>query len=407
MAEDKILERVTKLLALAEHPNTPAAEAELALEQAHRLMIKHAIAEAVVRQNQTKSERRAIGNKIIEVSFGTFSYQMRTMLLEIVRTNRCTAAWIPEGIHVFGADEDLRWTEMLYNMLHLQLLRKIDPKWDANLSYDHNVYNFKTAGFKWKQINMIAVKNGAKDFAEYEDYQFKIRASKDESGNLIPDHWSRINQLGSGELRVLSHEYSDENGHGYLIVQRATGKLKSGMLTAYKRHCKLIGDSDFVTTQNTRSFRLQYADAFVNQIAQRLKAIRDQNDSEMDSIPGAALALRSMFEEAEDEMYLMYPNLSPEELARLREEQIRKRDELLRREQEELDAMTPAQRDKFLEKRERERRRAAARNERYWEQEARKQDSTAHARGRAAANEIDLTRKAGYAEAGEDLKVLN
>src|SRR5580765_8452412 len=44
----KVLERVRKLVALAEHDGTPEAEAQLARTQADVLMLKYAIDEALV-----------------------------------------------------------------------------------------------------------------------------------------------------------------------------------------------------------------------------------------------------------------------------------------------------------------------------------------------------------------------
>lgn len=48
LTTDAALARIRKLLAVAEHPATPAAEAERAAEAAERLIIKHAIDEALI-----------------------------------------------------------------------------------------------------------------------------------------------------------------------------------------------------------------------------------------------------------------------------------------------------------------------------------------------------------------------
>ena len=54
------MDRVAALLRIAEHPNTPVPEADVALMQANKLIAKHAIEEALLRQHQTVGERRAL-----------------------------------------------------------------------------------------------------------------------------------------------------------------------------------------------------------------------------------------------------------------------------------------------------------------------------------------------------------
>src|SRR3954447_1427343 len=49
-APDRVLERVRKLLATAEHPNTPPAEAEAMSEKAAELMARYAIDQALLEQ---------------------------------------------------------------------------------------------------------------------------------------------------------------------------------------------------------------------------------------------------------------------------------------------------------------------------------------------------------------------
>src|SRR5690349_5135639 len=96
-ADEKILDRVAKLLALAEHENTPAPEAEIALLQANRLIAKHAIDEAILRQSQTVGQRRALVEKKIVIGGGTFNGTLRTILQYAADANRVSVAFLVGG----------------------------------------------------------------------------------------------------------------------------------------------------------------------------------------------------------------------------------------------------------------------------------------------------------------------
>ena len=87
MADQKILDRVAALLAIAEHPNTGEHEADTALRQANKLIAKHAIEEAMLRQAQTVGERRALVRREVVIGAGEFSPYLRTILGAAVDAN--------------------------------------------------------------------------------------------------------------------------------------------------------------------------------------------------------------------------------------------------------------------------------------------------------------------------------
>lgn len=95
----------------------------------------------------------------------------------------------------------------------------------------------------------------------------------------------------------------------------------------------------------------------------------------------------------------MFPDLSPEAAARRKQAAYEQQQREDAERQAMLDAMTPKQREAFLEKEERQRRRQ---DEKYWRDLERgpRADMGARRRGESAANSIDLTRKSGSAGAG-------
>lgn len=384
--DEKILDRVAKLLAIAEHPNTPGPEADVALMQANKLIAKHAIEEALIRQHQTVGERRALVNKQIVVGAGSgFSSTLRTVLHYVADANRVSVAFLSTGSAVlFGADEDVAWVEMLFNMIKLQFLLKIDPKWDAAKSYDENVYNFKVAGNSWSAINDASVKAGSRDARKWND----IRCYVGEDQH-VPSYYPEWRDLRMDE----------DFGRGYAWISVPEEKLSGILIAAYKRWAANVGDDSPVTTQNPRAYKRSYADAFSSRMAMRFLGMKRENEAEMDTIPGAALAIRDLKAEANQAMWDMFPDLSPEAMERRRQAAYEQQQREDAEYQAKLDAMTPKQREAFLEKEERQRRRQ---DEAYWRslEKGPRADMGARRRGESAANSVDLSRKAGHAEAG-------
>jgi hypothetical protein len=227
---------------------------------------------------------------------------------------------------------------MLYMSVYFQMLSKINPNWDESKGYDENVYNFKVAGFKWIDINHESMRHGGPD------------------------------------ARVWDGPF-------------ATEKIKGSMISAYKRHAKKIGDTNPVSTQSHKVYRMSFVFGFQQQMLYRLDRWFEQSQEQMDTIPGAALAITEFSEESRRMMYGDHPELDPELIRRRREEEKAARAEM-------LDRMTPKQRYEFLEKEQREARRQIKRIKYYTP------DDSASSRGQHVANSIDLSRKAGSAHAG-------
>ena len=397
-ASTKIMALVTKLLAIAEHPNTPAPEAETALRQANSLITKHAIDEAILRQSQSISDRRAIAKRQIAIGGGSaFRPYLRSILEAAADALRVSYAIQLGTAHCYGAEEDVAWLEMLFSMIRLQFLSQIDPTWDESKGYDANVYTFKVAGYKWVDIDRLAIRNGHPR-NESTVHRAWIDTDK-EDGYGSMEYWTRVAEYG----RVILTFNKKEGRHEVREYNGFYHKLKA----AYVRHAKAIGDDTRVVTQSHKAYRLSFVEAFKTTMQRRFWQMEQDAKGAMDTIPGAALAIRDMKDDADKAMWVDFPNLSPEEQAR-RTEAAREqaRQEALRR-QEMLDAMTDKEREAFLEKEERETRR----NQKAWDAWAKKHsyswDSSARQRGTAAALSVDLTRKAGSADAGATRAALS
>lgn len=387
MAEDKIMDRVRALLNVAEHPNTPEAEAETALNMANRLITKHAIDEAILRSTQSEDERRKPSKSTIRMASGTSEFlpMLRTILAEIARANRCSIAQTYYESDIYGADEDVAWVEILFNSIYFQFVGQVNPKWDTNLTYDQNVYNLKVAGKKWGEINRLAVDAGEKDARVFEEYMCYSEAGAD----------AQIANAGALNKR------KREGDNDYWYVDYPTDKIKGTMIAAYKRDAKRRGDTEVVKTGNHIAYRLSFADAFETRLRRRIREWAADSKEQMDTIPGAALVMVSMAEEAKKLLWQDHPEMSPEYTAAQRAQA--EADQKAREEM--LAAMTPKQRHDFLEKEQREWDRANKRRERNTRYH--RTDSSAYSRGQKAADKVNLARNAGAAKASSSRAELS
>lgn len=122
MADEKILDRVAKLLKLAERAGTPE-EAEVAYEKATALMTKYAI-----EQWQLSGRGKAKAEQVITITVHIKEQhdytKSRQLLLHVVaKANRCEAI-INVGRHqmtIYGFESDARFTETLYGLLLVQM----------------------------------------------------------------------------------------------------------------------------------------------------------------------------------------------------------------------------------------------------------------------------------------------
>ena len=348
--EERILDKVRKLYERAYHPNTPPAEAETAKTMADSLVMRHAIDMALL-DARNKGDRRLPTTRKFE-AFGDWQWKEKftTVIEELGRTYRCRTA-IGYGREdsryatIVGMLEDVDLIEFVYTQIYMGFTSKIDPSWDDNLSFDHNVYNFKVAGYRWPDIYRIATQHNI-----------------------------------------------------YL-----SGPQDSKMIAGYKRHAKVVGDTHQIKTQRHAAYRESFAESFVRTVCRRLEQQRaDNEDAAVKG--GAVLALVDVNERIDEAFYDLFPHmrpLTPEE----REELIRQSRERQRKAQEELEAelaaMTPAQRRKYEEAKERERRKNAKDNERYWRDlerdNDRKYDSAGYTAGKRAGESVDL---GGYSGVG-------
>lgn len=339
MAEEKFLTRIQKLLDKANANGTTEQERQLLLDKADELMLKHAIDAAMLDATLTRSERRAPVKERFHAADPNAPHfvKFRTLMRLITRLHRVRVAFYSNGdVALVGFRDDVEYVQMKWLNAYLHFSSTINPRWDASLPMEQNVYNFKIAGYKWQEIHELAV----------------------EFSGCTTTWWNMKGQ--------------------------------------YRKWCKKIGEEPTQHTQRNFAYRESFATAFVNRLAARIEQlVEDRNKMETEA--GALIAVKDLTIEVDEMFYGLFPNqrpMSAEAQARMeadiKAQAERERQELLAK----LEAMTPAQRAAYDAEQEREWAKQERFNKRYWRAQDKKFDHEGASRGRASADQVDLNRNA-------------
>lgn len=127
MADDKVIDLITKLLAQAEHPNTGQAEAEAFMAKAQALMTANAIEVTMLRATGQKTGEPI--HETIRVAKTWFRPDI-ALVGAIAEANDCQiyyhspASWASHGeVAIVGFPEDIENVKLLYGSLLVQLTR--------------------------------------------------------------------------------------------------------------------------------------------------------------------------------------------------------------------------------------------------------------------------------------------
>jgi len=120
MSEASRLNKIRKLLALAEDPAATPAEAEAFTEKAMILMARHGIDAALLAEDQPTG--RVVNRRLLMTS--PYSRDKATLASAISLASRCRAVLLTTErgfvVQVFGLDSDVRAVDMLFTSLLVQ-----------------------------------------------------------------------------------------------------------------------------------------------------------------------------------------------------------------------------------------------------------------------------------------------
>lgn len=339
MAEEKILSRVQKLLDKANANGVTEEERKLFLDKADELMFKHSIDEAMLMASMSKEDRRKPISERFHAADPDAPHweKFRTVLMYIANLQRVRSAFHYDGdVTLVGYFEDVEYVKMKWLNVYLHFSKTINPRWDTALSPEHNAYNFHRSGTAWTEVEAIAHLNGCS--------------------------WN-IKRLRAG----------------------------------YRAYCDHIGEEATRMTQRNFAYKESFAEAFRTRIAIRIVELMEERDK-MASEAGALVAVKDLGLEVDEMYYDLFPNLRPESAEAREAREAAKRaaeEEKLRW----LESLTPAERRKYDEEKERLARNEAKRNAQYWRDQERRErklrDTAGAANGRASADKVDLNRNDG------------
>lgn len=158
---DDMLRKVQAMLARADHPNTPVAEAETARSMAEALMFKYRIDETTAAQRGELPGFKPEWRTFVVCNYASeWSNIYRSLAASIVAHVGARAVTkIEDGnvvCHAVGYASDLRMAEVLYTSAMLAFQQRLEPKYDAAETDQVNAYRMRSAGMEgWRIAEAI------------------------------------------------------------------------------------------------------------------------------------------------------------------------------------------------------------------------------------------------------------
>jgi len=277
MEVNKRLERVRKLIAMAEHERTDPVEAQAFREAADKIMLEEAIEWATVRDAMPAEARSKPETILVETaSRGHLSWQATTLLRRVAEHCRCrmrSYAVRNEGktYHkVYGFESDIRYVEVLYSTLQLHMFDVLAPRYDSDATLEDNAYRLHNAGFNWLEI------------AKMMGYRKLSRWDSDHS-DAVKDPW----RAPDGDI-VSEHQ------------------IGSRVKRAYKREIARRGEAyRTIAASSARTYRTCAAQGYMDRITQRLDEVEKKRGT------GSELVLHRSAADLEEYFYQDNEDMRP------------------------------------------------------------------------------------------------
>lgn len=297
MAEEKILDRVAKLLERANHKNTDAPERDACLKKADSLMMQHQIDQAML-SARTAGRSAPVEPVVTEAVFVPQSDEFYGVLASVVGVfmrlckiraivltgyerdeygqfvyrddelvQKCT-------LKICGFPDDVEYFRMLWTGAFLVFSSKLYPRWDNAHTLAWNVRHQKESGTKWGGIYDLAKANG------WSGYR---RAGKVPVDTPVVD-----TELDDFSERSKEWDIPPAWSHPVARCPADNGYFKR----LYKLQCTLDGVEATNHTQRNAAYRESYAYGFLAEIQMRVIGMERIRQQHVASVGGAQVALR-------------------------------------------------------------------------------------------------------------------
>lgn len=304
MAEEKILDRVAKLLERANHKDANPNERDSCLKKADALMAQHQIDAAMLdARNIGKSAPSApvMGEAVFvnreDEFFGVLA-KVAGAFLGLCKIKGIVQSGYKRddaGLFVYENDmlvmqttlklcgfaDDVEYFRMLWTGAFLVFSSKLYPRWDNAHTLARNIRTQKEAGTKWGSIYDLAKANG------WSGYRRPGKVSVDEPS--WGPYGSELNALGAIEVGRCPAD------KGYFK------KL-------YELQCKLDVVEATNHTQRNAAYRESYAYGFLAEIQTRIMEMQRIRNQNVARTGGAEVALRDRSQIVLEEFRKMFPS---------------------------------------------------------------------------------------------------
>lgn len=259
-ASDEMLRKIQALLDKADGTDF-GPERDTYRAKADEMMLKYS-----VEQYHLEEVRRARGEAVslkpvtkdVIVEWHQFAQKTYDLLLSLgsaIGVRTLYRGW-EHGwkVTLIGFEVDVRYVEMLWTTLRVQMLDMMEPKVDTSKSFDENVFALRQAGMNWMMVRQRMNEHVTVEWKPFYSYDMD---------------WS------DRELCTPRDEKERQNKH--IVSQSGPWPYccdsKSGtntrLLSAYRRMCEAHG-VDPAVIRSTDGYRNAWADSFGSRIRQRL-----------------------------------------------------------------------------------------------------------------------------------------
>lgn len=260
----RVMAQINALIARADHPATPAPEAELSRIRAERMMFLYRIEEASLDADTKMAmgirPTKAMwlvcprGHTRLENEFNDQYAQMAAYVVHHVdgaavrkiHYDETGQAW--DAYTVYGFESDLAYGELLWNSMRIAFKSLLEPGMDPRLSDMENIFRMRNAGME--------------------------------------------------RIRI-----ADVMGYG------TTGSATARVTNLFKKACAEHGvDAKEMTGKgnNVKTFRRSYAEAFTNEMWSRLYSLRNAR-----GLNSHAMVLANRKDAVMELLYEDYPSMRP------------------------------------------------------------------------------------------------
>lgn len=274
-----MLDKVQALLARAEHPNTPDAEADLCRTKAEAIMFKYKIDQAMLKDSERDESYNKPAKRTIWISPFTNGWYRQQYSLAVScfmhaecefvyawRRNDEDGGTLWLALDVYGYPGDIQYGEMLFIACRLTFLARLEPGVREDLNVDENIYALRHAGVERIRIAQMV-------------------------------GWITRSQIAN-------KKYEPES-------QKAVDKACARVTSAIKRSCKAKGEDPkplLGQGNNMKTYRESFAHGYNETIRMRLNRLRFERGLDSDG----AIVLVKRHQDVLAMMYKDHPSTDPD-----------------------------------------------------------------------------------------------